>query len=165
MRARKNAVVALAVCWLLLIPATAFAKGGGGGGGSIGCNLPDSDAESLVLLGNYYPGYWWDHTDLTIAVEAHPAATDEQLDAITSAIETWSSTLEVCFDGLITLTNVTGSKRQAADIASTTYRRPAVSFSGTTRSVATMGVRTSSFALTCHPVSARSHMTRSTSTG
>jgi hypothetical protein len=101
---------------MLLMPATAFAKVGGGGGGRVGCSLPDSDAESLVILSNYYPGYWWDHTDLTIAVQAHPAATDEQLDAINSAIGTWSSTLEDCFDGLITLTNVTGSKRRAADI-------------------------------------------------
>jgi hypothetical protein len=101
---------------MLLMPATAFAKVGGGGGGRVGCSLPDSDAESLVILSNYYPGYWWDHTDLTIAVQAHPAATDEQLDAINSAIGTWSSTLEDCFDGLITLTNVTGGKRQAADI-------------------------------------------------
>ena len=117
MRVRNSAVVALAACFLLLIPATAFGgKGGGGGGGSAGCNLPDSNAESLDILSNYYPGYWWDHTDLTIAVQAHPAATAEQLDAIDGAIDTWSSTLEDCFDGLITLTNVTGSKRQAADI-------------------------------------------------
>ena len=117
MRIRNSAVVALAACFLLLIPATAFGgKGGGGGGGSAGCNLPDSNAESFDILSNYYPGYWWDHTDLTIAVEAHPAATDEQLDAIDSAIDTWSLTLADCFDGLITLTNVTGSKRPAADI-------------------------------------------------
>ena len=37
-----------------------------------GCRLPESDAEALVILSNYYPGYWWDHTDLTIAVQAHP---------------------------------------------------------------------------------------------
>ena len=113
---RKNVVVALAVLSILLMPATAFAKGGGGGGGRTGCNLADSNAESLDILSNYYPGYWWDHTDLTIAVQAHPAATQDQLDAIDSAIETWSSTLEDCFEGLITLTNVTDGKRQAADI-------------------------------------------------
>ena len=120
MNVRKS-VVALAVCAALLVPATMVAaKGGngngGGGGGSTGCNLPDSNAEALVILSNYYPGYWWDHTDLTIAVQAHPSATQEQLDAITDAIATWSATLEDCFDGLITLTDVTGSKRKTADI-------------------------------------------------
>ena len=80
------------------------------------CNLPTSDAEALVLLSNYYPGYWWDHTDLTIAVQAHPRATAEQIAAIQDAIEIWSETLEACFDGLITLTDVTGEKRSAADI-------------------------------------------------
>ena len=49
-------------------------------------------------------------------MQAHPSATDEQLAAISGAIATWSSTLQECFDGLITLTDVTGSKRQAADI-------------------------------------------------
>ena len=83
---------------------------------AVPCRLPESNAEALVILNNYYPGYWWDHTDLTIAVQTHPSATDEQLDAIAGAIATWSSTLDECFDGLITLTDVTGSKRQEADI-------------------------------------------------
>lgn len=87
-----------------------------GGRSGITCNLPKSDAEALVILSNYYPGYWWDHTDLTIAVQAHPSATKEQLAAIAGAIATWSDVLEECFDGLITLTDVTGSKRRAADI-------------------------------------------------
>ena len=38
------------------------------------CNLPQSDAEAIVILSNYYPGYWWDHTDLTIAIQPHPQA-------------------------------------------------------------------------------------------
>ena len=80
------------------------------------CNLPTSDADALVILSNYYPGYWWDHTDLTIAVQPHPSATQAQIAAIQDAIETWSDTLAACFDGLITLTDVTGSKRRAADI-------------------------------------------------
>jgi len=82
----------------------------------ITCNLPESDAEALLILSNYYPGYWWDDTDLTIAVQAHPSATEEQLEAIHDAIATWSGVLEQCFDGLITLTDVTGSKRKTADI-------------------------------------------------
>ncbi|MGD9703142.1 MAG: hypothetical protein AB7Q42_15840 [Acidimicrobiia bacterium] len=105
----------------LAAPTTAFAKppaGGGGGTARSGttCSLPESDAESLEILSNYYPGYWWDHTDLTIAAKFHPSATLEQRAAISGAIETWATTLEECFDGLITLTDVTGQKRQAADI-------------------------------------------------
>jgi hypothetical protein len=72
-----------------------------------------------VILSNYYPGYWWDHTNLTIAVQSHPKATQEQIDAINSAIQTWSDVLLQCFDGLITLENVTGtqpSEQRAADI-------------------------------------------------
>jgi hypothetical protein len=83
------------------------------------CNLPESNAEALVILNNYYPGYWWDHTDLTVAVQAHPKATEEQLAAIHGAIETWSETLLDCFDGLITLTDVTGvgkNPQKSADI-------------------------------------------------
>jgi hypothetical protein len=117
MHGQKSFLAALAVCALLIAPAGALAgKGGGGnpGGGAAGCNLPESNAEALVILSNYYPGYWWDHTDLTITVQAHPSATDEQLDAIDDAIQTWSTTLEDCFDGLITLTQV--SSRRAADI-------------------------------------------------
>jgi hypothetical protein len=82
------------------------------------CTLPESNAEALVILNNYYPGYWWDHTDLTIAVQAHPSTTDEQLAALHGAIETWSDVLIDCFDGLITLTDVTDSviNAQKADI-------------------------------------------------
>jgi hypothetical protein len=113
----RMVVVALVAGAMLVMPATSLAaKGGKSGDGDVSCNLPDSNAEALVILSNYYPGYWWDHTDLTIAVQAHPSATDKQLAAIHDAIETWSNTLEDCFDGLITLTDVTGSKRKAADI-------------------------------------------------
>jgi len=85
----------------------------------IDCGLPESNAEALVILSNYYPGYWWDHTDLTVVVQAHPSATPEQLGAIHGAIETWAAVLQQCFDGLITLTDTTGTKagaRRDADI-------------------------------------------------
>jgi hypothetical protein len=78
------------------------------------CTMPESNAEALVILNNYYPGYWWDHTDLTVYVQAHPSATDEQIAAIQGAIQTWNSVLQECFDGLISLTEV--DSRQAADI-------------------------------------------------
>ena len=117
--ALRTAVVL--VVGVLAMSATALAaptRGGPNVSSSTGvqCTLPDSNADALEILNNYYPGYWWDHTDLTIAVQAHPSATSAQLAAIADAIATWSSTLEECFGGLITLTNVTGSKRQAADI-------------------------------------------------
>jgi len=83
------------------------------------CSLPVSNAEALVILSNYYPGYWWDHTNLTIALQSHPRATDAQIRAIHNAIATWSEVLLECFDGLITLTDVTGtqpSEQKAADI-------------------------------------------------
>jgi hypothetical protein len=83
------------------------------------CSYPESNAEALVILSNYYPGYWWDHTDITVAVQAHPRATEEQLEAIHDAIATWSGVLLDCFDGLITLTDVTGTApnpQRAADI-------------------------------------------------
>ena len=120
MRVRMLLLAVLA-CAMLLAPATALAAKGGKpakGDARTGptCHLPESDAEGLVILNNFYPGYWWDHTDLTIAVQAHPSATDVQLAAIHDAIATWSDTLERCFDGLIGLTDVSGGKRTAADI-------------------------------------------------
>jgi hypothetical protein len=111
---RSILVVVIGVLAALLSPLSAHARPGGGSGTT--CNLPESNAEALEILSNYYPGYWWDHTDLTVAVQAHPSATAEQLDAIHDAIATWNEVLVDCFDGLITLTDVTGAKRNAADI-------------------------------------------------
>ena len=84
----------------------------------VSCTLPESNADALEILSNYYPGYWWDHTNLTIAVQAHPKAKPAQRDAINAAIATWSNTLLDCFDGQITLTNITSTARnpQKADI-------------------------------------------------
>jgi hypothetical protein len=122
----RRLIVVLSVLAMLLAPTTVLAGNGKGRGGPSAsavteptCSLPESDAEALVLLSNYYPGYWWDHTDLTIAVQAHPSASDVQLAAIHAALATWSATLADCFDGLITLTDVTGTgnnPQQAADI-------------------------------------------------
>ena len=70
-----------------------------------------------MILSNYYPGYWWDHTDLTIAVQAHPARPMSS-SRIHDAIATWSETLEDCFPDLISLTDVTETalNAQRADI-------------------------------------------------
>lgn len=116
---RRSLVLMLVALMALSVPLSTYAAKKQKTDSATSCNLPESDAEALVILSNYYPGYWWDHTDLTIAVQAHPSATDEQLDAIHDAIATWSETLDDCFDGLITLTDVTGtraSEQQAADI-------------------------------------------------
>ena len=83
------------------------------------CTLPESNAVSLAILSNFYPGYWWDHTNLTIAVQAHPRVPTETVNAVRAAMATWSSVLQDCFDGAITLTDVTGtqpSEHRASDI-------------------------------------------------
>lgn len=122
----RRLVIILSVLAMLLAPTTVLAasgkaRGGPGASSVTGptCSLPESDAEALEILSTYYPGYWWDHTDLTIAVQAHPSASPEQLAAIHAALDTWSTTLDDCFDGFITLTDVTGTgnnPQQAADI-------------------------------------------------
>jgi hypothetical protein len=116
---RRLIAAALGAPPLAAAPSNAEARprnNGRGPAADTSCSLPESDAEGLEILNNYYPGYWWDHTDLTVAVQAHPSATPAQLGAIADAIETWDSVLRDCFDGLITLTDVTGSKRKSADI-------------------------------------------------
>jgi len=119
-----KSLIALIIMTLLLLSAAILADTGnvaaGGPPANGQCNsLPNSNADSLEILSNYYPGYWWDHTDITIAVQAHPNSPQEQLDAIDDAIATWSDVLDDCFAGLITLTNVTdtgNNPQQAADI-------------------------------------------------
>jgi Spy/CpxP family protein refolding chaperone len=87
MSLRKAAlVVAITALAALLSPLSAQAAPKSASGTT--CHLPESDAEALVILSNYYPGYWWDHTDLTVYVQAHPSATTAQRQAINGAIET-----------------------------------------------------------------------------
>jgi hypothetical protein len=68
-----------------------------------------ADTDSVLLLhGAFtYPGYWWDHTDLTVAVQAHPKVDEESLAAVRQAIADWDAALRQEFGGLITLTDVT----------------------------------------------------------
>jgi hypothetical protein len=84
------------------------------------CSYPESDAEALVVLSDFHPdAYWWDHTDLTVAVQAPSTAWAPQRDAVSAAIETWHAVLDECFDGLITLTELPagpGSDPLGADI-------------------------------------------------
>ena len=125
MRIKRTFIIAIAVAAvalsMLAAPLPAQAKPpapGGGSQGPVSCNLPESNAEALEILSNYYPGYWWDHTDLTIAVQAAPNVPTKYLKAINEAIDIWTETLEECFDGAITLTNVTDTalNAQKADI-------------------------------------------------
>ena len=67
------------------------------------CRLPESNAESLELL--------------TIAVQSNPAATEAQLDSVHDAIQIWADVLLECFDGAITLTDVTGTGRNNQQVA------------------------------------------------
>jgi hypothetical protein len=115
---RLNRFLIVLVLLAVVVPGSAQAKSPTAPTQSPGCNLPESNSEGLEILSNYYPGYWWDHTNLTIAVQAHPSATPEQRAAINGAIATWDATLRDCFDDLITLTNVTGQKnrRRGVDI-------------------------------------------------
>jgi hypothetical protein len=54
-----------------------------------------ADTESLLILhGAFnYPGYWWDHTHLTVAVQAHPNADEESVAAVHQAIADWDFAL------------------------------------------------------------------------
>jgi hypothetical protein len=84
---RSVLVVVVGVLVAMLSPLAANAQEPAEG---VTCTRPESNAEALVILNNYYPGYWWDHTDLTVYVQAHPSATDEQIAAIQGAIQTWT---------------------------------------------------------------------------
>jgi hypothetical protein len=126
MHFRRTSIITIVLAALLFsvlgLPMSAQAKPRGPGsaanGSPVSCSLPESNAESLEILSNYYPGYWWDHTDLTIAVQAAPNVPAHHLRAINQAINTWTQVLDDCFDGAITLTNVTRTRgsQQKADI-------------------------------------------------
>ena len=79
-----------------------------------------ADTDSVLILhGAFtYPGYWWDHTDLTVAVQAHPNVDAESLAAVRQAIADWDFALQQEFEGLITLTDVTDefTAKHKADI-------------------------------------------------
>jgi uncharacterized protein YcfL len=121
MRIKRISIIVVLAALMLPVSVQAKPPGPSSGGkeSSVSCKLPESNAESLEILSNYYRGYWWDHTGLTIAVQAQPNVSAKHLKAIHAAIATWSEVLEDCFDGRITLTDVTGtlpSEQKAADI-------------------------------------------------
>ena len=120
MRLPRLVVLAAALLGLLAVtaaPASAAPVPKAGSSAEATCDRPESDAEALVILNAYYPNrYVWSDSHITVAVAAAPTVSPEQLAAVRRAIATWSSVLQECFDGQITLTDVTGSKRRAADI-------------------------------------------------
>jgi hypothetical protein len=80
---------------------------------------PADTDELLILHGAFnYPGYWWDHTDLTVAVQPHPNADEASVEAVHQAIADWDFALRQEFGGLITLTDVTAqyTAKHKADI-------------------------------------------------
>ena len=76
MATRRSLAVLICLAIALSMPiATVAAKKGGSAGGALTgptCELPASNADGLEILSTYYPGYWWDHTHLTVAVQSHP---------------------------------------------------------------------------------------------
>ena len=100
MRFRTSTVVVLGMAVAALMPMSAQAS-----------HLPESDAVSLEILADYYPGYWWDHTDITVAVQAAPNVRARHLAAVHEAIVTWDDVLREEFDDLITLTDITDRVR------------------------------------------------------
>ena len=81
-----------------------------------GCPAPAP--VSIELLSAFYPGYWWDHTHLTAAVQAHPKADPTLIAAAREAIAIWDRILRREFNNEVTLTDVTDTQRPAhkADI-------------------------------------------------
>ena len=80
---------------------------------------PPDTQSVLILHGAFtYPGYWRDHTELTVAVQAHPNVDEESLAAVHQAIDDWDYALRQEFGGLITLTDVTDqyTAKHKADI-------------------------------------------------
>ena len=120
MRLRSLLILTVA---FVLVPPPAFAGSRGASGRSAvrtTCSLPESNARGLEILNTYYQGYWWDHTDLTAAVHVHPKAHGPQVRGVHDAIAAWDAVLRDCFDGLITLTDVTDAGRNAHQIADIT---------------------------------------------
>ena len=117
---RLLVVVAVVVVSLGLTVSSAQSKppkGGPAQTAGADCNLPESDADALQILGAFYPNkYVWDDTHLTVAVQAAPNVSADHIEAVRGAIETWDAVLRQCFDDQITLTDVTGNRRASADI-------------------------------------------------
>jgi hypothetical protein len=110
MRIRKVLISIVLMTVLAFVSASADGRSSAASplAAGVTCGLAESNADALEIMNNYYPNsYWWDHADLTVAVQAHPHATEDQVTAIRAAIATWKAALDDCFDGLITLADIT----------------------------------------------------------
>lgn len=63
----------------------------------------------MTVFGGSYQGYWWDHSDLTVAVRVAPTAPAGFVDVAHDAIAGWDAALREEYGGVITLTDVTGT--------------------------------------------------------
>ena len=58
----KRILMVALVLAALVVPMSVQAKGNGPSSdqtvSGVSCGLPESNAEGLVILSNYYPGYW-----------------------------------------------------------------------------------------------------------
>ena len=112
---RTVVVVAALVASFVLTPVSADAKPPTTSAAT--CSLPTSDADALAILNYYYPNkYIWDDTHLTVKVQAAPNVSAAHVEAARDAIAAWGDVLDQCFDGQVTLTDVTGQPRRTADI-------------------------------------------------
>ena len=132
LRARRGTVGLVAALTLALMTAAGTAGAAGLPYSSQGfadepvVSYGPSDADSISLLaGSYYVNskmagglpYWWDHTDLTVAVRSGPTTDAEDVQAVHDAIALWSSVLAARLPE-ISLTDVSFGNRnpQSADI-------------------------------------------------
>jgi hypothetical protein len=108
----RKLLLLIAVLVTLTLPSAAS------GPRSLSISTGESDAEGIVILHAFYPGYWWDHTDLTVAVQAAPGVDPALFAAVREAIADWNDVLQDEFSGLITLTDVTDeyTAKHKADI-------------------------------------------------
>ena len=76
---------------------------------TLAAKTPRSDAVSIGLLHAEFPGYWWDHTRLTVAVAAAPTADPALVAAVREAIPIWHQALHDPFSGKLSVVDVTGT--------------------------------------------------------
>ena len=103
----------VAVIVALALPSSLYGQRG------LSIRRGESNADGILILHALgYPGYWWDHTNLTVAVQAQPGVDPALLAAVHEAIADWDAALRKAFGGLITLTDVTADYQSAhrADI-------------------------------------------------
>lgn len=99
-----------------------------------------SDAESIQVFSGAFdqsggPGtpFWWDHTNLTVAVSAAPRADPQLVDAIHDAIATWRDVLaaEIPTISLADVTNAAGPRSRADIIVHYVPKAGGFSWGGT----------------------------------